>query len=72
MKPDRERTLPGISPSEHQTIVVSSSELEPTCRKVRALGGVVLGMSVRGATYTLSVSLPDGAALAEAMEQHGQ
>jgi hypothetical protein len=46
------------------TITVAGADLERAAARVRELGGVVLGFSVKGATYTLKVVLPPGETLA--------
>lgn len=51
------------------TIVVTGADLGPTADRVRSLGGVILGISAKGATYTLTALLPaDGAAAEQAMD----
>jgi hypothetical protein len=45
--------------------------LERTAARVREHGGVLLGFSVKGATYTLKVVLPQGRMLAPAKDWTG-
>jgi hypothetical protein len=40
------------------TIVISGPDLAGTEQRLRAMGAVILGFSVKGSTYALSVILP--------------
>ena len=53
---------PELIPSERPatTITVAGADLERTAARVRELGGVILGISEKGATYTLKLVLPPG------------
>jgi hypothetical protein len=55
-----------------EVITVAGPDLWAAVRRVRALGGVVLGYAADGPRYRLRVMLPDGETLAEAMEQHAK
>ena len=45
------------------TVTVAGPELASTVERLKAVGAIVLGFSVKGATYTLQVILPPGVAL---------
>jgi hypothetical protein len=61
---------PDLIPPDHaiSTIVVNGIDLAQTEQRLRDLGAVVLGFSVKGATYTLRVLLPPGEMLEQILE----
>lgn len=51
-----------------QTITVPGDKLAETAKRVRDLGGVVLGWDVKGGSYTLEVVMPPGELIEQTME----
>ena len=62
----KQPTQPDLFPRERTPtkLTMAGADLERTAARVRELGGVILGISVKGATYTLKVVLPPGETLA--------
>ena len=52
-----------------ETITVRGCHLEATTERLKAIGAVVLGFSVKGASYTLSVIMPPAVEIERAMEE---
>ena len=51
------------------TFTVTGMDLGTACDRVRAMDGVILGITVKGATYSLSVLLPPGEVLSALADQ---
>jgi hypothetical protein len=68
MKP--KATQPDLIPPEHTTtkITVAGADLAATEERLKDMGAVLMGFSVKGSNYTLSVILPPGEMI-EAMER---
>jgi hypothetical protein len=66
------KTQPDLFPepsSSCASITVQGMELGTATKRLRELGAVVLGFSVKGSTYTIDVILPDGMTLADAINR---
>lgn len=54
---------PNLLNAERRTtaiVVLTDTDLDRTIEGLRDLGAVILSLNVKGATYTLSVTLPPG------------
>jgi hypothetical protein len=67
----KQPTQPELLPPHRgtDTITVPGTDLAATEKRLREIGAVVLGFSVKGATYTLKVIMPPGEMLAKALER---
>jgi hypothetical protein len=61
---------PDLIPMERTTanVTVTEDQLAATANRLRALGAVILGFSVKGSSYTLSVILPPGEVLEQLLK----
>jgi hypothetical protein len=66
MKQPDQPDLPLPEPTT-TTLTVKGEDLERTEQRLRDLGAVILGFSVKGSIYTLTIILPPGELLAEAL-----